>query len=216
MFENITKEHEQFFDEVLTSRRSVRVFQPVKIEKNNIEKIIRAGIIAPFAAIPAAGSDDFRKFIVISTSSEKFNELSTIIDDKMTLFATNIEKLYGDHPYSKVTQQASKVGIKTIIGKAPYVLIVGEKKGIPDNAAESLSYCMHNMWLKAVSLRIGYRLLAILSKLDLENDNEFCEMLGIESKKYVMIACELGYPDPSFVPPSVNYPNYGKTVVFFE
>jgi nitroreductase len=216
MFEHITQEHEQFFDDVISSRRSVRAFRPVPIEKDQIEKIIRAGIIAPFAAIPTAGRDDFRRFIVIATSSEKFNALATMIDTKITVFATKIAQRYGEHPYVKAIQQAAKVGTQAIVGKAPDVLIVGEKKGIPDNAAESLSYCMHNIWLKATSLRIGFRLLAILSQLDLENDEAFCDMLGIESKTYALSTCALGYPENAFIPPAVNYPNYEKSVVFFE
>ena len=63
---------------------------------------------------------------------------------------------------------------------------------------------------------IGCRLHAVLSQLELENDDAFCKVIGLERNKYALSACELGYPETSFVPPSVNYPNYGKTVVFLE
>jgi len=216
MFEIITKEHEAKFDEILASRHSVRSFQTTKIEPQYIEKIIRAGIVAPFAAIPAAGTDDFRKFYAISTTSSTFGVLSKAIDHRIHQHMEEAEKHFGGHAYVHAIRQADKYGIRAMIGKAPTLLITVERKGIPSNANESLCFCMQNMWLRATSLGIGFRFVALMSQIGLENDAQFCRILGIEPNQYVICACELGYPDTSFTPAPVTYPDYEKTVRFVD
>jgi nitroreductase len=53
------------FDEILRQRRSTRVFTDEVPSKNLIDRIIDAGILAPYAA-QAVGSDkNFRRFYVV-------------------------------------------------------------------------------------------------------------------------------------------------------
>ena len=49
MFDNMTSIHSDALDDILKSRRSVRVFGKLKPDKNDINQIIQAGLIAPFA-----------------------------------------------------------------------------------------------------------------------------------------------------------------------
>lgn len=114
----------------------------------------------------------------------------------------------------KITKQVESMGIIRGLSDAPYLLIAGERKGIPDIPGESLSYCMCNMWIKATSLKIGFRLVTHIMLMKLGNDKEFCELLGIPSGEYALDACSIGYPDDSYVPSIANYPDFDSNVVW--
>jgi nitroreductase len=214
MYENLTIEHREKFDEVLKSRHSVRAFNSIPVEKAIVDEIIKAGLIAPFAAIPAAGKTDFRKIFVISSSSDAMKKIESIVMDRLPKFVIELEKQYGLIPYVGQINQASSVPFERILNNAPYLLIAGERKGIPSNSSESLSYCMQNMWLKATSLKIGFRLLAIISQLQLNNDIEFCQLIGIQPGEFSLEGCSIGYPADSFTPQAVNYPNLDSNVIW--
>lgn len=83
---------------------------------------------------------------------------------------------------------------------APCLIIVAEKKGFPPAEKQSLAHVMENMWLKSVSLNLGFRLLSIFENLN--ESKEFCEILGAEYGKYAFNGCIIGYPQ--------NSPNEGK------
>ena len=65
MFDKMTSIHSDALDDILKARRSVRMFGKMQPDKRDINQIIQAGLIAPFASIPAKGKTDFRKIIVI-------------------------------------------------------------------------------------------------------------------------------------------------------
>ena len=212
MYENLTVEHRDKFDEVLKSRHSVRVFNPVAIDKKLIDQIVKAGLTAPFAAIPAAGKTDFRKIFIIPSSSDVMRNIHDILNDRLPRFAVELEKQYGLIPYVGAIKQASSVPFERIMNNAPYLIIAGERKGLPANSSESISYCMQNMWLKSTSLKIGFRLIAIIAQLQLNNDPEFCEILGIRTNEYTLDGCLIGYPAEGLKPQQINYPDLDSNI----
>jgi nitroreductase len=212
MFKTITNNHSVLFDEVLKARRSVRSFSSKPINKESINEIIKAGFIAPFAAIPAAGKNDFRKAFIFHVDSDTTRLAKTIIESRLITFSSEMERLYGPSPYVLAIKKAAQVPFERILANAPYLVIVGERKGIPDNASESLSYCIENMWLKATSLKIGFRLLALISQLQLQDDNSFCQLLGVNKEEFTFEGFCIGYPSDSFELQPVNYPDFENNV----
>lgn len=214
MFENLTHAHTEMLDELLKTRHTVRLFTPTHPDKTEIEQIVRAGLIAPFAALPAKGKTDFRKIIVIPVSSDAMVSVENIIRDRIPKFIDEMKERVDIPPLERGNFES----LAPLLGKAPYLVIAAERKGFPHtymaNASISLSYCMYNMWLKAISLKIGFRLVSLIVHLMLGNDTEFCQLLDIPCTEYALDACALGYPSHTYRLPRVNYPDYESNVTW--
>jgi nitroreductase len=209
MFENITPEHSAALDVIVRARHSVRAFSPIPPRKEDIEAIIQAGLLAPFGALAVAGKPDFRKVFVIRSSSSAMEAVVDILKNRMAKFADELEKKVGPVPFVQNLKRIGKQGVSGF-GNAPYFVVVSERKGMPPIAAQSLSYCLDNMWLKATSLGIGLQLISATMQMD--SDPDFCRLLGIPYGEYALDGCALGYPADKYQPPSVEYPTLGKSV----
>jgi nitroreductase len=209
MFENITPAHSAALDVIVRARHSVRAFSPIPPRKEDIKAIIQAGLLAPFGALAVAGKPDFRKVFVIRSSSSAMEAAVDILKNRMAKFADELEKKVGPVPFVQNLKRIGKQGVSGV-GNAPYFVVVGERKGMPPIAAQSLSYCLDNMWLKATSLGIGLQLISATMQMD--SDPEFCRFLGIPYGEYALDGCALGYPSDNYQPPSIEYPTLGKSV----
>jgi nitroreductase len=209
MFENITPEHSAALDIIIRARHSVRVFSPIPPGKEAIEAIIQAGLLAPFGALAVAGKPDFRKVFVIRSSSSAMEAAADILKNRMAGFFDELEKKAGPVPFVQNLKRAGIEGVSGV-GNAPYFVVVGERKGMPPIAAQSLSYCLQNMWLKATSLGIGLQLVSATMQMD--SDPDFCRLLDIPYGEYALDGCALGYPSDKYNPPSIEYPTLAESV----
>ncbi len=174
MFENITPEHSAALDVIIRARRSVRAFSSIPPSQEAIEAIIQAGLLAPFGALAVAGKPDFRKVFVIRNSSSAMEAAADILKNRMAKLADELEKKVGPVPFVQNLKRIGQQGVPGV-GNAPYFVVVGERKGMPPVAAQSLSYCLQNMWLKATSLGIGLQLVSATMQMD--SDPDFCRLL---------------------------------------
>ncbi|HEY3424522.1 MAG TPA: nitroreductase family protein [Negativicutes bacterium] len=211
MFENITKQHGRALDDILNARHTVRVFSPNAPSKEEIEAVIQAGLIAPFGALAVAGKPDFRKVIVIPNFSSISVTVVSIMKNRVKYFADELENKMGLAPFVQNLKRVAQQGVPGV-GNAPYFIVVGERKGIPPVAAQSISYCLHNMWLKATSLGIGFQLVSTTTQMD--SDPEFCQLLGLPCGEYTLDGCALGYPADNYQPSQAGYPVYDKSVAW--
>ncbi|MCU0286258.1 MAG: nitroreductase family protein [Acidobacteria bacterium] len=211
MYENITPECSAALDAIIRERRSVRVFSSIQPDRKDIEAIIQAGLLSPFPALAVAGKPDFRKVFVIQNSSLVMKAAADIIKNRTAKIADELEKKVGQVPFVMTLKRAGKEGIPGV-GNAPYFVVVGERKGIPAVAAQSLSFCLQNMWLKATSLGIGFQLVSAV--IQMENDPDFCKLLNLACGEYALDGCALGYPAENYQPPSVQYPTLTKSVTW--
>jgi len=209
MLENITPEHSAALDVIVRARRSVRAFDPIPPRKEAIEAIIQAGLLAPFGALAVAGKPDFRKVFVIRSLSSAMEAAADILKHRMAKVADELEKKVGPVPFVQNLKRIGQQGVSGV-GNAPYFVVVGERKGMPPIAAQSLSYCLQNMWLKATSLGIGLQLVSATIQMD--GDPDFCRLLGIPCGEYALDGCALGYPSDNYQPPSLEYPTLAKSV----
>ncbi|MEN6317319.1 MAG: nitroreductase family protein [Syntrophaceae bacterium] len=209
MFENITPEHSAALDVIIRARHSVRAFNPVPPAKEAIEAIIQAGLFAPFGALAVAGKPDFKKIFVMRNSSSAMEAAADILKNRMAKLADELENKVGPVPFVQNLKRIGKQGVSGV-GNAPYFVVVGERKGMPPIAAQSLSYCLQNMWLKATSLGIGLQLVSATMQMD--SDPDFCRLLGIPYGEYALDGCALGYPSDDYQPPSIEYPTLTKSV----
>jgi nitroreductase len=209
MFESITPEHSAALDVILKARHSVRAFSSTPPSQEAIEAIIQAGLLAPFGALAVVGKPDFRKVVVIRNSSASMEAAANILKNRMAEQADELEKKVGSVPFVQNLKRIGQQGVPGV-GSAPYFVVVGERKGMPPIAAQSLSYCLQNMWLKATSLGIGLQLVSATMQMD--SDPDFCRLLGIPCGEYALDGCALGYPADNYQPPSVEYPTLAKSV----
>ena len=209
MFEGITHEHSAALEVIIKSRRSVRAFSAISPSQEAIESIIQAGLLAPFGALAVVGSTDFRKVFVIRSSSAVMEAAADILKNKMAKLADELEKKVGRAPFVQNLKRVGQQGVSGV-GNAPYYVVVGEKKGMPPVAAQSLSYCLENMWLRATSLRIGLQLVSATTQM--ESDPDFCGLLNISCGEYALDGCALGYPADNYRLPPVEYPSLTKSV----
>ena len=218
MFEEITEADRLALDKILKARRSVRSFSPIPPDRREVEEIIRAGLIAPYASIPAKGKPDFRKLFVVSTKSQSMGEVTSFLRQTSGSFLLEMRDHAGTD--SPKDESARSLTVSHLFGNAPYLVIAAERKGFPPtymaDQSISLSYCMYNMWLKAVSLRIGFRLLSIFVHLKLGSDKAFCEFLGIPVGEYAVDACVLGYPAETYKASRVAYPAFESSVRWMD
>jgi nitroreductase len=211
MFDSINEQHSRALDDILKARRTVRAFSPNAPSKAEIEEIIQAGLIAPFGALAVAGNPDFRKVIVVPNSSPVSVIVAKTMKNRVSHFADELEKKIGLAPFVQNLKRVAQQGVPGV-GNAPYYIVVGERKGTPPVATQSISYCLHNMWLKATSLGIGFQLVSATIQMD--SDPEFCKLLGLSCGEYALDGCALGYPVDNYQPPHVNYPVYDKSVAW--
>ncbi len=140
--------------------------------------------------------------------------VESIVNDRMPKFAAKMEKEIGLLPFVQIIKQISTNSIAQLSKDVPYLIIAGERKGVPPIAAESLSYCMQTMWLKATTLKIGFRPVTFVLHLRLGDDDEFCQLLGIPCGEYALDGCALGYPADNYQPRQVNYPDFETNVTW--
>jgi len=211
LFENMDRDHSIALDEVMNARHTVRAFGPAMPKKEDVDQIIHAGLIAPYAAISVVGKPDFRKFFVIPADSPMREKIKAIIMAKFPEYTEAIVKTSGLTPFTKMLKEGGPNMAKTLLDK-PCIVIAGELWGVPAIAPESLSFCQENMWLKATTLKIGFQLLSVVSGMKLGNDKDFCQLLGIKPGEYYLDGIALGYPAGNFKPAPVKYPDFDTNV----
>jgi nitroreductase len=206
---DINKECIDAFDNIIELRRSIRFFKDEIPPKEAVEDIIKAGLFAPYAA-QAVGEDEyFRKFIVISKNSAKMKEIAEITKNKVKIMSEQLKAQMEKNSYLKEKGKSFSKRLELFadkgvlgIGTAPYYIVVAEKKGFPPVEHESLAHCLQNMWLKATSLDLGFHLVSATTQM--EEDKDFCEVIGINPGEWGLNGCAVGYPKE--IPPKTSRP----------
>jgi nitroreductase len=209
LFEKMDRSHSDALDEILSARHTVRSFSTTPLEKRQIEQIIRAGLVAPFAAMAVVGKEEWRKIFVITASSPVSGQMKAIVAARFPQYVKELESKFGLVPFVKMLRSPQMTS--GLLDK-PCIIIVGEKKGVPEAASESVSYCMESMWLKATSLKIGFQPITAIMGLRLGDDEEFCKILGIPRGEYHLDGFALGYPADGYKPAPVKYPEFESAI----
>jgi nitroreductase len=201
-----------YLDQVLAERRSYRMFKPDKPAKDNIERIIHAGLLAPYAAAAVGGSRDyFRRFFVMENGSASVEEMIPLIMEEVVRMTTEIESAMKNDTrlrekavgFVSRLQAIRKMGKVPGVGTAPYYIVVAERRGFPPVELQSLAHCLENMWLKATALGLGFQIVSVTSRM---SDNPaFCRILGVPVGEWEFMGCAIGYPQEE-LPPSIRPP----------
>lgn len=201
MEKEILEQKNATLDEIINARRTHRKFRQDIPSENDIKSIINAGLHAPFAAAAVGNSGEyFRRFFVLTSGSKTMKKVVSLAYDEVMKMSSNLEIAMKNDP--ELSKQASsfvrrldmikKMGRVPGVGTAPYFIIVAEKKGFPPVEQQSIAHCLQNMWLKATALDLGFQLVSVTAQM--ENNPEFCELLGINLDEWALNGCAIGYP----------------------
>jgi nitroreductase len=199
-------------DQILAERRSYRMFTPEIPPDDAIDRIIYAGLLAPYAAAAIGTSHDyFRRFFVLRKGSASMNAAIPLVKAEIETMFRGLELEMEKNPELRTkavsfVQRLSairKMGFVPGIGTAPFYIVVAERKGFPPVELQSLAHCLENMWLKATALCLGFQIVSITSGMS--SDPSFCKILGIQPGEWELMGCAVGYPQEE-LPPSVRPP----------
>jgi len=187
----------------------MRSFAPDIPPKEDIMKIIRAGLLAPYAAQAVAGQD-FRRFFVFREGSPQLAHVAALGKRQVKRMAEQLRDERAANSslkdpaqgFVKRLERLAEMGVPGI-GTAPYYIVVAERRGIPPVEQQSLAHCLENMWLKATALGLGFQLVSATAQMG--QDREFCSVLDIPHGEFGTNGCAIGYPIKR--PPPVERPD---------
>ncbi len=186
-------------DQVLEARRSIRAFTDEFPPVEQVHEILRAGLLAPYVPGPGSDGEDFRRFVVIRRDHPQMTLAAALMRKQVRQAYEKLrDEMEGDPQLAQVAEMhASRLERITEqgvmgVGSAPYFIIVAERRSFPAVEQQSLAHCLQNMWLKAVSLGLGFHLVSATAAMS--EDHDFCERLGIPFGEFELNGCAVGYP----------------------
>jgi nitroreductase len=181
-----TDEAARVLTKVITARRSVRGFSEAMPARSDIERVIAAGLAAPYAAAMSAGGVLDRRFFVLSPASAALSAAARAIQSHAQ------QALAAPETPAPLRARLQPVAEGRIlgVGTAPYYIVVAERQGLV--AQQSLAHALQNMWLMATSLGLGMHLVSVTTMMG--DDAGFCEVLGLPIGEFALNGCAVGVP----------------------
>lgn len=213
--QEIDVEVNRVLDRVIEDRRTIRAFTPEAPPRGLVEQVLRAGLLAPYAAAAVGGEKSFRRFIVMEQGSKSKQAAAEMIRAQVMATWEAISKQAaeaGEMPGFAARLKAVAEGGELGFESAPYYIVVAELKGFPPVEHRSLAHVLENMWLKATALGMGLRLISATTQQ--ESNPEFCALLDLPEGKFGIDGCALGYPVK--VPPPTERPDIEEVTAWLE
>jgi nitroreductase len=212
MTKKFSAEADAALDGIIMARRTVRAFADEAPPREAIEKLIKAGLWAPFAALAVAGREDFRRFFVFARGTKAREEAARLVQLRARRIVEETGRVRGavpvpgDRDYAyfdrlKALAENGHPSLKT----APYYVVVAEYQGVPPAGLQSLAHVLENMWLKATTLGLAFQLISATEGM--AGDEGFVRLLDLPFGEYVLDGCAVGYPAAE--PPPAKRPDPG-------
>jgi nitroreductase len=186
-------------DEIISARRTIRAFAKEAPPRETIERLIKAGLQAPYAALAVAGRDDFRRFFVFTQGTPALAEAGRLIQRAAGRRLEQAARARGratgagdrDFQYMDRLKSLAEDGHPSLRA-APYFIVVAEYQGVPPAGLQSLAHTLQNMWLKAAALGLAFQLISITESM--AEDKDFVGLLDLPFGEFVLDGCAVGYP----------------------
>ena len=158
-------------EECITHRRSVRSYQDKPVPEEDIQKLLKAGAMAP-----SSQNRQPVRFIVI-TNKEKIQELSVKVKQALS----SLGGKYGERANTEED---------TIFYGAPLlILLVGDREKRTSGDCELAA---ENMLLQAYNLGLGSCYIGLMNKIG--EDRETMKSVGLEESQKLYCPLIFGYP----------------------
>ena len=209
MVKKFSPEANAVLDEIIAARRTIRAFAREAPPRDDIEKLIKAGLEAPFAALAVGDRDDFRRFFVFTRGTPAVAEAGRLIQQAIRRRLEETLRIRGRAPIPSDPDFVYLDRVKALVDDihpslkaAPYFIVVAEFQGIPAAGLQSLAHVQENMWLKATALGLAFQLLSVTESMS--EDRDFVRSLGLPWGEFVLDGCAVGYPAAE--PPATKRP----------
>jgi nitroreductase len=171
---------------IMAARRSVRSFSAVTPTRRDVQRIIAAGLAAPYAAAMSAEGALDRRFFVLSRAGAALGAAAVAIQNHAQQALAAPETPAALRARLEPVAEGRILGV----GTAPYYIVVAERQTLA--APQSLAHALENMWLMATALGLGMHLVSVTTTMG--DDPQFCETLGLPVGEYALNGCALGVP----------------------
>ena len=193
-----TKEDNLVLDKILNARWTCRSFNGEVPAKEDVEAVIRAGIISPYASISSKDVTPFRHFFVMFKGDPRLPVIERLIREQS---AKDLEMLLEEEKTDDFLKENScgleglwdgvaKNGVP-VFPDPPCLIVCAEWRGARRAERQSLAHMIENMWLKATALNLDLNLLSVIESM--VDNQEFCDLFGLPAGRYGFHACVLGY-----------------------
>lgn len=195
-----TKQDNLVFDQILSARRICRKFNGEVPAREEIEAVVEAGRLAPYASISAGDVDVFRHFFVMTKGHPLLPEIDRLIRQQS---AADVEWLRGEKEKEPFLVEYG-VGLENlwsnvaanglpVFPEPPCLIVLAEWRGARRAERQSLAHTIQNMWLKATALNLDFNLISPLESM--VDNEEFCSLFGLPVGRYGFHGCVLGHRD---------------------
>lgn len=174
--------------EVIGARRSIRRFGDGMPPREAVERVLAAGLAAPYAAAMAPGAGLDRRFFVLPRGSAAVAAAAAAIREHAA--AALDDPGLPDPLRARLAPVAE--GRILGVGTAPYYVVVAERGAMVPVQQQSLAHALENMWLMATALGLGMHLVTVTTTMG--GDPAFCALLGLPPGEFALNGCALGMP----------------------
>lgn len=193
-----TQEQNQTFDAILETRRTCRGFTDQVPTKEDIESIIKAGNLAPYASISVTDVEIFRHYYVLLQDNPLYPEIDALIRSQSQADLDNLlSKKDGDPILTQFSQGlegkwsgVARGGVPAF-PNPPCLIIMAEWRGARRAESQSLTHAIQNMWLKSTALGLDFGILSIIESMS--HNEAFCKLFDLPEGEYGFHGCVVGY-----------------------
>ena len=195
-----TASDNQALDNIMKSRRICRKFTDQVPDKKDVEAVVTAGRMAPYASISSGDVDVFRHFYVIFRDNPLLEKIDKLIKDQTILdLAILNEEMAEDEFLQKYGVALEKMWFNVaenglpVFLNPPCLIVLAEWRGARRAERQSLAHTIQNMWLKATALNLDFNMISPLESM--WDNQEFCDLFGLPVGKYGFHGCIIGYKE---------------------
>ena len=188
----------RILDEIIEARRTIRAFAKEAPSREEIEQLIMAGSLAPYAALAVAGRANFRRFVVLEKGTPAREEAARLVHLRAQRGLGKMLQVRGGAPVEGDRDYGYLTRLKMIaenghpsLATAPYYIVIAEYQGVPAAGLQSLAHVLQNMWLKATALGLAFQLISVTEAM--AEDEAFVQLLGLPFGEHVLDGCAVGY-----------------------
>lgn len=186
-------------EQILKARKSTRSFTEEFPSEGDVQKILQAGLLAPYGGATGIPLEQIRRIFVFRQQTDGMAQAREILRDQLQANAKKLNRMLRLLPFlrKKMGPFANRVSSLAQSGVpalsiAPYLVVIAEKRGFPPVEKQSMAHALQNMWLAATDLGLGFQLISALSTLT--GNERFLRLLNLNKGEYALDGCAFGYP----------------------
>jgi nitroreductase len=186
--------------QTIVARKTTRNFSSALPDKESMDDVLRAAVLAPFGGATGISLRDIRRIFVFPPHIPAREKAVEALYKSIRKNAGIIRWLLRLIPFLRrkmgvFSNRLDQISEKGIPGfeRGTYYVVVAEKKGFPPVGRQSLAHAMQNMWLAATDKGFGFQLVSATGTMS--KNHVFMELLGLSPGEYDIDGCLIGYPE---------------------